>query len=316
MKGINFGNAFTASGMLGFFGEGYWFHKTNNIFFPGFNLEGSTFIAKTTPLEKTIGNMPLKDNFQPLKLFPDCIRVDFFKGTVLNAVGLSSPGAEVLLNHGAWQKRENPFIISFAATGGTKEKRLNEMREFITLLEYHLPFFRAKIGLEIDITCSNIKLNLEELAVEAVDYLKISSTLGIPLITKLNALTPINVIKEITGSGLCDALDYSNTIPWGKLKDEIDWKYLFGSEKSPLEHYGGGALSGFPLRLIVARGIERMREESIDTQIICSSVFSKYDVLTSGYADANAVAIGSVGILRPWRTESIIKEANTILAKK
>jgi len=58
MRGIDFGPVWGASGVLGFFGEGYWYHRYWKPF--GLNFSGVTFVAKTTTLKERSGNMPLK----------------------------------------------------------------------------------------------------------------------------------------------------------------------------------------------------------------------------------------------------------------
>src|SRR3989338_5663965 len=103
LRGIDFRHILGGSGTQGFFGEGYPFHK---ILKPlGLNFEGSTFVAKTTTLRSRKGNLPLKeDGITPAEFFPECIKVYFCKGIVLNAVGLSGPGAKFLFEDGRWQK--------------------------------------------------------------------------------------------------------------------------------------------------------------------------------------------------------------------
>ena len=111
LRGIDFGCVHGASGVQGFFGEGYWFHKVPII---GPNFNGMTFVAKTTTLNAREGNMPLKSDYTPRDMFPKCVVVKPLSGVVLNAVGLSGPGAKALLDTGLWQRRsKKPFFISF-----------------------------------------------------------------------------------------------------------------------------------------------------------------------------------------------------------
>lgn len=317
LRGIKFGSVFVASGTSNYFGDGWPYHKIYKFLFPEFDFTGATLITKTTTFEPRIGNMPLGRGYQPKEFLPKCIKVKFSRGVVLNAVGLSGPGAEVLLREGKWQKITKPFLISFMAVGKTKEDRIEEMSRFVFLLKGELPFFHSKIGLEINISCPNTQHNPLELANEAISYLVIASALGIPLILKLNVLVSDEAVKKITDTGLCDAIDISNTIPWGQLPERINWKKLFGSNMSPLAHLGGGGLSGKPLLPIVCDKIKSLRRVGIRLPIIGGGgILHKNDVALIKKAGADAVSIGVVSILRPWRVKGIIDHANKIFIEK
>lgn len=313
LKGIDFGCVFAAAGTLNFFGNGWPYHKIYCALFDGFDFTGATLVTKTTTLNQCKGNMPLDYRFQPKEFFPDCIKVKFFKGVVLNAVGLSGPGVKTLLKYDRWQRKTKPFLISFMAVCKTKNDRIEETRRFVSLLKEELDFFCSKVGLEINVSCPNTEHNSTELAREAIEYLKIASSLKIPLVVKLNVLISNETVKRIADSGLCDAIDISNTIPWGQLSERIDWKGLFGSDISPLAHLGGGGLSGKPLLPIVCNKIKFLRRAGIELPIIGGGgVLQKNDVALLKDTGADAVAIGTVSILRPWRVKSIIDYANKI----
>lgn len=240
LRGVDFGSVLVASGTLNFFGEGWPYHRIYKMLFRGFDFSGATFVAKTTSLNARAGNMPLNENLQPKELFPRCIKVSFRRQTVLNSVGLSGPGADALLDSMKWQQRIKPFFISFMAVGKTKEDRLEETRIFAAKLKQHLGNFNARIGLQVNISCPNADHDPEELAHEAVNYLEIVFPLGIPIDLKINALTPIKAARMIVATGLLDSLTVSNTIPFGKLPEFINWKKLFGTSLSPLAEFGGG----------------------------------------------------------------------------
>lgn len=71
--GIDFGNVLGASGVQGFFGEGYWFHKIWNSF--GLSFAGMIFVAKTATLLPRKGNMPLTWHYTPRHPFPTELEV-------------------------------------------------------------------------------------------------------------------------------------------------------------------------------------------------------------------------------------------------
>lgn len=321
LRGIDFGHVLGASGGQGFFGEGYWFHKYLKPF--GLDFEGMTFVAKTTTFDPRTGNMALDEDLTPKHLFPNCIVVKPFKGVVLNSVGLSGPGAWRLFKDGRWQKREKPFFISFMSVSDYRNKRLDELREFISVFKVFLSHgFKApaSVGLQLNFSCPNVGLHSCELADEIYDSLSIASTLDIPLMPKLNVLFPLEVVKEISEHPHCDALCISNTIPWGKLPDKINWKGLFGSDVSPLAHYGGGGLSGKPLLPLVAEYVAQIRERGINKPINAGGgilsmrdVYSLYDFMTPG---RDSIFLGSITMLRPWRVKRIIRKTNKLFERR
>lgn len=312
LRRIDFGSVFVASGALNFFGEGWKFHKLFKKFF-GLNFRGATFVSKTTTLNYRKGNLELDANLQPKLLFPNCVRVYPIKGVVLNSIGLSGLGAEHLFAQGLWQERTEPFFVSFMAVGATKKERVEEAKKFAEIFARELPKFRAKIGMEVNISCPNTSHETSELVDGAVDQLKEFGNLGIPIVLKINVLTPVEAVVRIADSGLCDAITVSNTIPWGQLPEIIDWQKIFGTMESPLNHFGGGGLSGYPLLPIVGRWILEARGNGVTIPIIGGGGILKEDDVDFLYdCGANAVAIGSVAILRPWRVQGIIKRAKQI----
>jgi dihydroorotate dehydrogenase len=316
LRGIEFGPILGASGVQGFFGEGYWHHKILKEF--GLEFTGCTFVAKTTPLHARGGNMPLKKgSITPRELFPKCVKVYFRKGIMLNAVGLSSPGAEFLFETERWQERTKPFLISFMAVGKTPEERIAEATGFAKLFKHYLPGFRARVGLQINKTCPNVKLNLDcpadEIVDEALLELKIFAELGVPLMDKFSVLTDPRAVTRICESPDCDAVCVSNTIPWGKFPELINWEKMFGSDISPLAEFGGGGLSGKPLLPLVNEWIRSARMIGMRKPINAGGgIFSPDDVDLLYHAGASSVFVGSVANLRPWRVPGIIERAHQL----
>ena len=64
LRGIEFGNVLAASGVQGFFGEDYWFHKLTRP-----NFSGVTFVSKTATVSPRPGNLDNPRNVFR-KLFP------------------------------------------------------------------------------------------------------------------------------------------------------------------------------------------------------------------------------------------------------
>jgi len=314
LRGIDFGKVWGASGVQGFFGEGYRFHSKLGPLRPKF--EGMTFVAKTTTLFSRPGNMPLEDDHTPEELFPSCIKVKPFKGVVLNAVGLSGPGARVLLASGHWLRRTKPFFISFMSVAGTPEERASELKQFADIFSAFLsnfPTFRKIVGLQINHSCPNVGLHHDgaELTGEVCKALDIAARLEIPLVPKLNVLAPIKSALEISRYPSCDAICVSNTVPWGALPELIDWEGIFGSKESPLAHLGGGGLSGKPLLPIVIDWLNIARRAGLKKPINGGGgILSRRDAGKVFAAGADSISLGSVAILRPWRVRGIIRSCS------
>jgi len=208
LRGISFGPVLGASGVQGFFGEGYPYHHWAHLL--GLNFTGMTFVAKTTTLQPRTGNMKLaSDGITPVRLLPDCIHVSarsWLQGAALNAVGLSGPGAEALFNDGRWQKRTKPFMLSFMSVAETKQERMQELRGFVTLLKSFLPGFNAPIALQINFSCPNVGHDPSELLGEIEEALEIATVLDIPLIPKLNVDAPPEIAVTLSSNPRCGAI--------------------------------------------------------------------------------------------------------------
>lgn len=316
LNGINFNKAFLSSGTLNFFGQGWRHHRLYRILFPYFfGFKNATFIAKTTTLPPKKGNLALDRDLQPLKFFPECVRVYFAKGVALNAVSLSGPGAVALLSHGLWQKRKEPFFISYMPVAETLERRLEETGKFAALIRDRLHEFETAIGIKLNISCPNTKHDTTKLVKETLMHLTILNTIlpDVPTVVKINILTNIETTYEIANSGLCSAIAVSNTIPWMQLPERIDWHGLFGTNISPLAKFGGGGLSGKPLLYLVAEYIRAIRQSGIRLPIIGGGgILCKKDAKIIKEAGADAIAFASAAILRPWRTQGIINYINNL----
>lgn len=310
IRGLRFKNVFNASGARGFYGEGYWFH---NVWRPlGLNYSNSTFVAKTTTLNARIGNMPMNpQTLKPRAMAPKCIVVKPLDGIVLNSVGLSGPGLMRLLPY--WEKLRggDPFFISYMSVEQTPEMRLNEARTFVGRIinQYHrVP---QNIGIQLNFSCPNVGLDPAVFANEIRGILDEFQILQVPLLAKLNVTFPHEVALAIEQHEALDGIVMGNTVPWGKLPDQLDWKGMFGSETSPLAHLGGGGLSGKPLLSLTAAWLFNARAMGFRKLLIGGGGVLDVDdanrLLDSG---ADGIELGSASILRPWRVADIIKHVN------
>jgi len=321
IRGIDFGPVWGASGIQGFFGEGYWFHKL----VPGLNFKGMTFVAKTTTLHARQGNMPLKSSLRPQSLFPSCVVVKPLEGVTLNAVGLTGPGADVLFDDGRWQSRTEPFLLSFMSVAKTSRERFDEAVDFGTELARRQPEFKTPFGLQVNVSCPNTGHATEELIEDVKGILlalkNTRAGLNIPLIVKVNALFDVKALSAIEAH--CDGICVSNTIPWGAAPHRIDWGGLFGESPvldwaaggpvSPLAKLGGGGLGGRPLLQLVAEWVKAARAAGWAKHINAGGgILRPSDVDVLAAAGADSVFLGSIAMLRGWRVAKTIKRAHAV----
>lgn len=329
LRNINFGNIFNVSGARNFFpagiiGNGWRQHEPLKLI-PGYSWEGSTFISKTTTLEPRLGNLDLRSDLQSRKFMADCVYVDWLKAIALNDVSLSGPGAAQLLNYYVWQQQTEPLLISFMAVAETAEDRIDETINFCAKIKAQSRFFRTKFGLEINDFCPNTGHDPRLQIIEAPEKLKIARTIlpDVPITWKINALTSPEDAKKITDTGLCDGLAVSNTIPWlqnaawtNKSGTRIDWQGLFGTDISPLKKrgYGNGGLSGWPLLNLVVEWVATARDIGITIPIKAEGGIQKReDIQRLAAVGANAIGLGCVSFLRPWRLKGLIDYGNMVI---
>lgn len=309
LRGIEFGPVLDASGVRGWFGEGYLFHKLSRP-----DLSGSTFVAKTTTVHARDPYSALtSDGFTVKVLFQKNVIPRFRQGVVLNSLGLPGPGVRALLARGEWQRRRDAFFLSFMAVEPTLEARRAEVHEFVETLGNELPRFASqRVGLQVNYSCPNVE-HSEDLQ-EIADHISSYRRLGIPLMLKLSVTTPPEFGVKVAAIDGCDALCVSNTIPWGQLRDEIDWRSLYG-ETSPLADRRGGGLSGAPLLPLVARWIRQARAAGLTKPINGGGgILKPGDVDVMKDAGADSIFLGSIVMLRPWNVGRTVRRAQQLFA--
>lgn len=319
LEGIEYGPIFCAVGARGFYGEGYPFHRWWKYL--GMDWKGMVHAFKTGTMEAVAGNMPLKeDGITPLELEPACIFVEPLTGHVLNAVGLSNPGYPFLLEKGIWQTLNNPFCLSFMAMSETKEERLEETREFAALLSRHLPF-RSRIALQFNCGCPNAGHDLSKLIDELGETFELAADLrlrhGISLLANFSVAASVEAIIETANLSLCDGLWIANTVPWNN--PAVDHRGIFGTDTSPMILRGfkkEGGISGPACLPLAIDRVMAVRAE-LDIPIIAGNgIQSPRDVLRMFAAGADAVAVGSVALVRPRRMRAITRAAFNIHTRR
>lgn len=323
LRGIDLGPCLDASGLRGLDGKtGYRFHHLPLVS-DWYDFLGSTPVAKTYTYPPTDGHMPLEEEypFRPVEWFPKCVWFSLRHGIALNAVGLSNPGSEVLLQFAL------PKVISFMAVGKTPEARLSEVcafvRELAELLERMPDGY--ELVLQINISCPNAGLDPAELIREALAALDAAAALSIPIMVKLNVLAGSRAVYEIAAHDACDAIVCSNTIPFGTeipgFANQVPWKHYFPDSISPLSKRGlpvPGGLSGKPLLPIVAEWLSRIRDAGIDVPINAGGgILKPGDVDTLVRAGLrrhkDSIFIGTIAMICPWNIRSVIRRSHELL---
>jgi len=309
LLGVDFGPVLDASGVRGFFGDGYPHHR--HLQRIGLDFAGSTFVSKTATLAGKVGFLAYgSDGVTPLESFPGCVIVKFRQGVVLNAVGLGNPGIGKLLSAGRWQQREDPFFISVMPIFAGREWRLQEFVDLMRIIASRRREFSARFGLQINLSCGNVGLDIGQLAAEAVDLLDVAAHYlpDVPLMPKFSVETSPEAVLPVAERANCHAVCVSNAVRWGALPDRIDWRGIFGRDESPLKLYGGGALSGAPLLPLVTDWVMKARALGIAKPINAGGgALSTGDAQALFEAGADSIFLGSVATLRPWRVKKIIQ---------
>lgn len=324
LRKVIFPRALGASGVQGFFGDPFYPEYKHSPIIKaicGDIFKDMGFVAKTVTISYNRGNVPLAMNMFSFKeLLPKAIHPFIAEGAALNAVGLSNYGFENLLNMGIWQFKKEPFMLSFMAIGKTKEDRLKEARDFVSILKKKIPYFMSPFGLQVNFSCPNTGHDQKDLINEAKEILSILDELDIPLIPKINAVLPAQIAHEILEFKECDALCFSNTIPFGEFPKLINWRKYSKNGKSPLEKYGfpKGGLSGAPIFPVVVDWLEQFEKINSNTKPVIAGggVMHIKDVqMLSKFKSVSAISIGTVAFTRPWRVPGIIKECNNCLCE-
>lgn len=314
IRGVSFNPMLNASGARGFFGEGYWFHWVWYVFTLGFfNWAMTTFVAKSATLNARPGNMPLKsDGLTPREFFPRCIYLGwaFSKAVTLNAVGLSNRGAAWLLAKKRWQRRAEPFFLSFMPVGMTKEERFEELCTFLDQLIERVHEFRSAFGLQLNLSCPNTGHATDDLPSEALawlDEIDRRKSVGIfmhgmPVLLKVNVFLRAEQALKIGAHPRCDGFVCSNTIPWKDLNDlGFDTAHHLGMEISPLVDLGGGGFSGPTMVWWVCNWIGQVRKLGYSGAIIGENGIRRPGhAIKMLEAGANGVGVGSMAMIRPW----------------
>lgn len=232
------------------------------------NKMGAMVIKTTTP-------HATKGNPQP--------QIAVLDDAVLNSVGLTNPGVDVVINEKLVKLRQKyPALPIMASVGGDTED------DYVTVAK-KLSASKLVNALEINVSCPNVDKGGMSFGVhpDVVEELtrKIKQVVDIPIYVKLTPnVTDIVAIAKAAERGGADGLSLINTL----LGMHIDIK-----TKKPVLGHNLGGLSGHAIKPVAIRMVYQVRQATSLPIIGMGGIEKPEDVLEFMLAGANAVAVGT-----------------------
>lgn len=205
---------------------------------------------------------------------------------ILNSVGLQNPGAAAFL------EKELPWLRTFDTKlianlcGSTVEDYV----EVAKLLEDRVDMF------ELNISCPNVKeggmaFGTSPKMIEEITQ-KVKAVSKVPLIVKLSPnVTDIAEMARAAEAGGADAVSLINTL----LGMKIDIK-----TRRPVLYNNMGGLSGPAVKPIAVRMVYQVRQAVKIPIIGMGGITTGEDAVEFLLAGANAVAVGTAGLVDPY----------------
>jgi dihydroorotate dehydrogenase len=274
-------NYVVASGAFGYFGKG-WFYDWPFMVTGQIKPSLFTVVAKTVTYEKRKGNLRWYWPF-------GCIR--FIKGGTLNAVGLTNPGYKW------WAKKykqgREKRISLIASIFSNTPNAVNEL----VRMAYCLDAIYDIVAIEINASCPNTEgdiLKNTKRIIESCERVKKAT--HYPLLLKLSVVHKIDeILPNITG--IIEAISI-NSVPW---------RIVFPNQKSPLERFGGGGVSGRAAQPYTFPFVKQLTEKT-DIPVIGCGVWEYQDIERLRKLGAKAISFGSIFLRYPWRPTSFVKK--------
>lgn len=266
-----------ASGALAFDGKGWpweWPLRAVGLLDPSL----FTVVIKTLTLKPRKGNLRW---YNPL----GCIRI--IDGGTLNAVGLTNPGIEW------WCRKIGPKINrrKIPLVGSI----LSDVPEELAKMAIMLNDFDL-VALEINASCPNTGADFLRNIQNIVNGVKaVKKVSRFSLIIKLLVIHDIRLILPSIG-GLIEAISI-NSVPW---------QVVFPDTKSPLEHLGGGGVSGRIAQPHTWGFVKRIVKET-KIPVIGPSVWDFKDIERLRKLGAKAISFGAIFLPYPWRPTTFVR---------
>lgn len=220
---------------------------------------------------------------------------------VLNSVGLQNPGAEAFIEKELPRLRKYDTKLIANLCGASVE----DYTEVAQILDDKVDMF------ELNISCPNVKeggmaFGTNPKMVEEITQ-KVKAVSKVPLIVKLSPnVTDITEIARAAEAGGADAISLINTL----LGMKIDI-----NTRRPILHNNMGGLSGPAVKPVAVRMVYQVRK-AIKLPIIgMGGITSAEDAIEFMLAGANAIAVGTAGLVDPYAWVKVIKGIESYLNK-
>ena len=247
-------------------------------------------VCKGTTLE------PRNGNPQP--------RIVETAGGMLNSIGLQNIGVEALIKEKApvWAKWAVPVIVNIAG------RTIDDYAELAAKLDK----VAGVSGLEVNISCPNVKAGGAEFGANADSAAKVTEAVRkattLPIIVKLTPNTGeiVRIAQSVAGAG-ADALCLINTLK-GMAIDIKTRKPLLGN--------GYGGLSGpaiKPVALYMVYEVARV----VNIPIIgCGGIITAGDAIEFIMVGAMAVQVGTASFMNPRAPMDVLDGIGSYLQKE
>ena len=213
-------------------------------------------------------------------------RIAEVSGGMLNSVGLQNPGAEYFIeNELPWLRQYDVKLI-----GNLCGSTIEDYVEVAEILWDKLDMF------ELNISCPNVKeggmaFGTNAKMVEEITQ-KVKAVSKVPLIVKLSPnVTDITEMAKAAEAGGADALSLINTL----LGMRIDIK-----TKRPVLNNNMGGLSGPCVKPVAVRMVYQVRQAVKLPIIGMGGIATGEDAIEFLLAGADAVSVGTAGIVDPY----------------
>ena len=220
---------------------------------------------------------------------------------VLNSVGLQNPGAEAFIEKELPRLRKYDTKLIANLCGASVE----DYTEVAQILDDKVDMF------ELNISCPNVKeggmaFGTNPKMVEEITQ-KVKAVSKVPLIVKLSPnVTDITEIARAAEAGGADAVSLINTL----LGMKIDI-----NTRRPILHNNMGGLSGPAVKPVAVRMVYQVRK-AIKLPIIgMGGITSAEDAIEFMLAGANAIAVGTAGLVDPYAGVKVIKGIESYINK-
>lgn len=205
---------------------------------------------------------------------------------ILNSVGLQNPGAEYFVeNELPWLRKFDTKLI-----GNLCGSSIEDYVEVAKILDDKLDMF------ELNISCPNVKeggiaFGTNASMVEEITA-KVKSVSKVPLIVKLSPnVTDIAEMARAAEAGGADAVSLINTL----LGMKIDIK-----TRRPILNNNMGGMSGPAVKPVAVRMVYQVRQAVKIPIIGMGGISTGEDAIEFLLAGADAVSVGTAGIVDPY----------------